>query len=217
MKENAPMARMNGPKRKKIYRQLVQRDGEVCFIGGEPLNAERSVIDHLDNDNSNNEMSNLHLMCRSMNSVKNPRGKTKKSKVQSSVCMCAETGMDQYDRIRSNSAEFVKNQQAEPAFKHWLFVELVHHYRILLEEAINSGAAIARCSQETIKRYLKKETSKVRLYQLIEDNETKEIFIEFKPKWTGFRRKEEERKELDKQADNWKEAMKLELSATMRV
>jgi hypothetical protein len=186
------MARMNATRRKKLYKSLVLRDGECCFIGGEPGNASSLVIDHADNDNSNNTLGNLHLICRSTNAVKNPRGSSRK--IQSSMSMKTAEEMLRLEAAQASSAEFLKNMQAEPDFKHWLFSEIWRKARLPLNDVLDCGAAIARCSQATVNRYLKKECSRVRLYQIIEETDTKGRFVEFNPEWEELRKQEMDRR-----------------------
>lgn len=196
------MSRMSGPKRKKMYDLLSRRDGEYCFIGGESSTRESLVIDHADNDNSNNDLANLHLMCQSMNALKNPRGRDRKK--MSSVCVSVCEELSRIESAQPSSAEFKKNLQSEPDFRHWLFVEIWRKGGLPLDEVINCGAAVARCSQESIKRYLRKEYSRVRLYEIIEDPGTKQKLVQFKHEWEKFRQKEEKRRQLDWQARNWR-------------
>jgi hypothetical protein len=116
--------------------------------------------------------------------------------------------MRENDRMRTTSAELLKNMQAEPDFKHWLFWKVVHDGRVPFEDALDSGAAFARCSQESVRRYLKKEVSAERLYQLLVDSDSKEKVVFLKPVWTSFRAKEEEAKEMNRIVKNWKDLAK---------
>lgn len=102
------------------------------------------------------------------------------------------------EKTRINSAEFAKNLQSEPDFRHWLFSEVWRNGRVEWEEALDCGAAIGRCSQETVRRYLKKETSRVRPYRVMEDEETKTKYVVFRENWDRARRKEEERRANDR-------------------
>ena len=190
------MSRMSGPHRKKIFDFLVHRDGERCFIGGEPGDRHSLTVDHWDNDNSNNDPPNLHLICRSMNNVKNPRGRDHRGKLLSSVCVCVcdKPAQAIIEPPRTISAEFLKNQAAEPAFLHWLFAETVHLGRVSVDDVIDCGATVAHVSQVTIHRYLKKAACKIGLFRFVEDVETKGRFVELKPEWNSFRQTEDERK-----------------------
>jgi hypothetical protein len=198
------MSRLSGPKRKKMYEFLARRDGERCFIGGERGNYHTLIIDHADNDNSNNTPSNLHLVCRQCNSMKNPRGRASKSGILSSVYVCEESNPYAFEYPKASSAEFVKNQQSEPAVRHWTFIEIWRKGRLPLDEAIDCAAAIGECSQESVRRYYRKETSRVRIYEFVEDQATGQKYIQFKPEWERFRQKEEQRRKADWQARNWR-------------
>ena len=194
---------MSGPKRKKMYEYLAKRDGECCFIAGEHGTKQTLVIDHADNNNGNNSRVNLHLMCISMNAAKNPRGRGRKK--LSSVCVSVSEELSKIESAQASSAEFKKNLQSEPDFRHWLFLEIWRKGRLPLDEVIDCGAAVARCSQETIKRYLRKECSRVRLYQIVEDTDNNRRFVQFNPEWEAHRKKEEERRQIDCYAKNWSE------------
>jgi len=199
------MSRISGSKRNKLYDFLSRRDGEFCFIGGEPGTRDTLVIDHWNNDNSNNDLANLHLICRSMNAVKNPRGRDRRHKLQSLVCVRENVDAAVLQPPRTISAEFLKNQKAEPAFNHWLFREVVRLGTVPVDDVVDGGAYVARCSQVTIHRYLKKATFREALYHFVEDPETKKKFVELKPRWSSFRQKEDEPRLLNKQANNWKD------------
>ncbi len=67
------MSNMNGITRKKLYPIIVSRDGEYCKCCGVLSTEQQLVIDHKDNDNSNNGLLNLQLLCRTCNYLKNPR------------------------------------------------------------------------------------------------------------------------------------------------
>jgi hypothetical protein len=192
---------MSGPRRKKMYEFLARRDGERCYIGGEPGNFNTLVLDHADNDNANNDPRNLHLVCRFINGLKNPRGRGKR-KMLSSVYVSVTGSDSMLEPARTLSAEFKKNQEAEPAFRHWIFSETWTKGELPLDEAIDCGAATANCSQESTKRYVRKETSRVRLYEIVENAETKQKVIRFRKEWETHRLKEEKRRN-DALAGGW--------------
>ena len=197
------MSRMSGPRRNKMYDFLADRDGEYCFIGGEEGNKETLVVDHWDNDNSNNDPSNLHLICRWANCVKNPRGPGKK-KIRSLVYVCDNRDRMLIEPPKTVSAEFLKNQIAEPAFLHWLFAQVVKHDKILLSDATDCGAKVARVSQITVGRYLKKAICEESIFHVVEVSDCRGRYIEFRPEWNTFRKTEEEKQKLDKWTRNWK-------------
>lgn len=169
------MPKTSGRFRKKWYPKLVKRDGERCSICGRRPPEVYLEIDHKDGDSKNNPLdgSNYQLLCRHDNRKKNPRGKGRgSSKLRS----------DSIDTAAPTSAEFRKNQIAEPLFRHWLHEQMrtIKPARITLAEAINSGAEVAGCSTITIKRYLSKLCSEAGIYQLIYDDLAETKFIEFR-------------------------------------
>jgi hypothetical protein len=203
---------MNSRNRNKNLEEIAKRDGGlICFIGGEILDRQDARIDHWDNNNSNNKLENLHILCPSMNSVKNPRRHDKRYKVLSPIYGNMYERMCDNVRLHTNSIEIIKNMQAEPDFKHWLFYKIVHDDRIFFEDALDGGAAFARCSQETIRRYIKKEVSEVRIYRQLEDPDTHKKLIMLKPEWETFRTKIEEKKQMNKVVRNWKKVMNEEV------
>jgi hypothetical protein len=202
------MSRMNSRNRKKYLPEIIKRDGGIyCFIGGEPLNPEDACIDHWCNDDDDNEFENLHVLCKSMNAVKNPRGRDKRHKVLSPVCGNVYTDMINDGRLRANSIEILINLKSEPNFNHWLFWKISHNGEIPFEEALDGGATFARCSQETVRRYLKKDCCELGLYRLVIDTDTHQKIIILKPEWETFRVKKEEKKKMSRVLKNWKKVM----------
>jgi hypothetical protein len=210
------MSRMNSRNRKKYFQMIVERDGGAfCFVGGEHLTFETAIIDHLNNDNSDNRLENLHLLCPSMNSVKNCRGRDKRHQILSPMSGNIYTQMFENERLRTNSVELIINMKAEPNFKHWLFWKIIHDGTIFFEKALNGGAAFARISQETIRRYLKKELSELRFYEEAKDPDTGEKIVLFKPEWAIFRQSREEKEKMIQVVRNWKEAMNEEAFSSL--
>lgn len=202
------MARMNSRNRRKFYDLIVARDGGAfCFIGGEPLTFETAVIDHLNNLNNDNRLDNLHLFCKSMNCVKNSRGRDDRHRVLSPMSGKIYTQMCENEQVRTNSIEIIRNMVSEPNALHFIFWRMIRDGKILLEDALDGAASFARCSQETVRRYLKKELSELRLYMLREDPETGKKVIQFKPEWAIFREKLEDREKQKKVIRNWEEIM----------
>lgn len=201
------MSRMSGPRRDKVYEMLARRDGECCFIGGEPSDRESLVVDHWNNRNNDNRPSNLHLVCRSMNSVKNPRGQlTKESEILSSVSVRRPVvdGIIRPQMIRVESGELLKNLQNESLFRHWLFYQIVHCHELEYHAVVNCAAEYVHCSPQSIRRYLEKLTCKIGIYRYVEVQEVGKKLITLKPKFETFRKTIEKRSKLIEQARNWK-------------
>ncbi|HEX9657766.1 MAG TPA: HNH endonuclease signature motif containing protein [Bacteroidota bacterium] len=160
---------MNKGTRKRILPILIQRDGRRCNVCKD---TERElVIDHIDNDDSNNELSNLQVLCRRHNYLKNPRRKKGNHShvcVCVGVCVCGNVSAS-VDRLEQRkSAELEKSQVAEPSFRHWLYWEMKQQGMMKAEDALNAGAEVAQCSQETVRRYLKKVCSIAGMYDVVD-------------------------------------------------
>ena len=158
------MTNMNGRDRDKKYPEICKRDGEVCRGCGKlPSETKEGflLIDHRDNNNSNNDLNNLQLLCRRCNYMKNPRG-------------------NKQIEERPFTPEMKKGERMERFFRNWLFGIITENHKWLLEDIIDSGAEITGGSTETIKRYIRKCVSSQGMYQIVEGQQGRE-FIEFKP------------------------------------
>lgn len=164
------MSRMNERTRKRLYSMLVSRDGEFCATCGKAGLSETLVVDHIDNNNANNDPDNLQLLCRSCNTKKNPRGKAKPRNASAEV------------HEQSASRELIKNEKCEPLFRQWIETQVSKWSRLELKDAVNSGAEVAGVSPATSMRYLDKMTSSAGKLRVTTIDEVK--FIQFKEYWS---------------------------------
>ena len=67
------VSEMNGMMRKKRYNLVAERDGECCKLCKKLPSQRQIILDHIDNDNAHNDPSNLQLLCRRCNYLKDPR------------------------------------------------------------------------------------------------------------------------------------------------
>ena len=170
------MSRMNSRIRKKFYPLLVARDSEECALCGVIGNRSSLIIDHKDNDNSNNTIENYQLLCRSCNGKKNPRGKAKK---QSTM---REKEID-YLKTKESSAELAKSEKCKPMFKKWL-KEVIKQYGTLgVPELVNAGAEKINLSQQTTMRYLQGSCSFEGDYEIYTIDEKK--YVRFKAEYAA--------------------------------
>jgi len=139
---------MNGITRKKIYSKLSSRDGEYCKGCGKLSSEGQLVIDHRDNNNRNNNSSNIQLLCRSCNYLKNPRRP---------VDLCVRNS-------ESLETEIQINRTKEPQFKRYVGQRVNEEGKVPEFDLINSGAEILDISPETTKRYLNKMCSSAGVY-----------------------------------------------------
>lgn len=144
---------MNGPTRKKFYEQLCQRDGEYCRCCGIMAHERQLVVDHKDNNNGNNSLSNLQLLCRTCNYLKNPRNQP--------IDMC--------ERSRSETSLRV-NRSREPAFRKYIYEQIIRHGSWPWKRLMISGAEKTRVSTITAKRYLDKMVSNEGTLEILSGN-----------------------------------------------
>lgn len=97
-------------------------------------------VDHIDNNNGNNVIENLQLLCPSCNRWKNPR----RSKEVSP---------------RPKTPEMNKNEECEPEWRKWVNEIVISEGGITETRAINGGAERYGLSPETTRKYLLKITS----------------------------------------------------------
>lgn len=166
---STPMSRMNGKNRKRLYGIISVRDGEFCAMC-EIVGSNKSLcIDHIDNNNNNNDLDNLQLLCKSCNTKKNPRGKAKPENESAEV------------ETPKQSEEIRLKKKYEPMFRKWIEGQIQRYGRILLQDAVESGAEITGASIQTVERYLRKMCSLSGKLKVTEVDGKK--YAEFKEWW----------------------------------
>ena len=151
------MSNMNSRKRKTAYPYLKNTFGPYCR-GCQALESERElVIDHMDNNNKNNNPNNWQFLCRSCNYIKNPRLKEREPL---DVCVGVSKPLDIPSEIKIN-------REREPLFRKYAEEEVKANGQVLEQELINSGAEKLGLSIRTTPRYLKKMYSSAGDYQRI--------------------------------------------------
>lgn len=162
------------------YAYLVLRDGEKCNqLLDDGSRCGRTPpewvleIDHIDNSAqkarrekgaySNNSPDNLHLLCKSHNRKKNPS--RHKGDLQGTRTLKRNREIDKEDQIQTifdytdAPATMRKGTEAQQRFRTWILHYLEVYDNIEVQEALNSGAEIANCSQQAIQGYMKRITS----------------------------------------------------------
>ena len=157
---------MNKRTRDELYPIVSKRDGDYCRCCRKLPHEVQLIIDHRDNDNSNNTLTNLQLLCRSCNYVKNPRKEPLDMRVKS-----------------EDESSLVINRMKEPMFQEYAHERIRKDGAAILNELINSGAQKLGASPVTIKRYLDKmvlEEGDLMLW-----NPTGTVLVSFKQKMTS--------------------------------
>lgn len=138
------MSRMNSANHKICHELLKVKYGEFCMMCLATSQERELVIDHIDNNNGNNDPSNIQFLCRSCNYKKNPRLAEREP-----VALC--------ERVSSESPrEITINRVKEPLFREYVYDRMNKEDEILLSELIDSGAEKVGISTTTASRYLRK-------------------------------------------------------------
>ena len=150
---------------------VAKQGGEFCIMCGRTCiqlvgdGLKGSLcIDHIDNRNNNNHISNLQFLCHSCNTKKN----------HPSI-------EDPQQRVMT--PEMALGRAYEKRFRKWvsgLIQSPENHGVLQYDFVVNSGAEKIGCSPETIKRYLKKLTSKAGAYEWLERDE---LYLKLKDRY----------------------------------
>ena len=142
------MSNMNSRMRKKVYAYL-KKFGAYCR-GCQALESEKElVIDHKDNNNSNNHPSNWQFLCRSCNYIKNPRlAEREPLDVCGGEC-----------DLFSKPTEISINREKEPEFREYVIQQVARNGPMKRRELVNAGSERIGIAQKTSIRYLDKMCS----------------------------------------------------------
>ena len=109
------MTRLNSRQRKRIYKLLVDRDGEKCKKCGRkpPNEVKKLVIDRIENQGGYSDLSKLQLLCYGCNYLKNPR-KQEKIPLDESVSVCENECEIPEDMDLDHMTSIDINKQKQP-------------------------------------------------------------------------------------------------------
>lgn len=134
---------MSGQMRTKRYQVLVERNSEECNFCGNGPDVRQLVIDHRDNDNTNNEYDNLQLLCKRCNRIKKPT-----------------VSVDKCVKHQDEETSLSINRKKEPEFRHYVYYRVNKLCGVNRKILINEGSEKFGLSPITIQRYLEKMCSK---------------------------------------------------------
>ncbi len=148
------------------YSFIASRDGDHCLICKASPDKAKLQIDHADNNPSNWEPLNLHLLCQTHNLlfrgvpvaeklrfIEEHSANNERELERRYGSISSKVAKDMID-YQTGSEEMKANSMFEPVFTEWLLKNLP----MTKDEAIHSGALIAGCSPLTSGRYLRKLT-----------------------------------------------------------
>ena len=155
------MSNMNSRMNKIARAYLTKKFGAHCRWC-QALESERKLeVDHIDNNNKNNNPSNWQFLCRSCNYIKNPRLEEREPL---DVCVSVSKPFNTPSEIKIN-------REKEPRFKTYAEEEVKSNVQVLEQELIYSGAEKLGLSPITADRYLKKMYSSAGTLQRIKTKE----------------------------------------------
>lgn len=143
------MSNMNSRMRRKVYAYLKKKFGAYCQ-GCHALETEKKlVIDHKDNNNSNNNPDNWQFLCRSCNYIKNPRLREREP-----LDVCG----GECD-LFSKPTEISINREKEPKFREYVIQQVARNGPMIRRELVNTASERIGISQKTATHYLDKMCS----------------------------------------------------------
>lgn len=133
---------MNKRQRDHYYAIVKERDGEFCYLCHKLIDEAGILEIHEIQYTKPLDSAYMRLLCHGCNH----RSEISKQNIISQ---------------RDHTPEHSKNLEAEPYYENWLYAEVMkNNWHISLDDATDNGAYNAGVSTETIKRYLRKLTSK---------------------------------------------------------
>jgi hypothetical protein len=136
---------MNARTRKKLYCLVANRDGDCCKMCRMLPSMIQLILDHIDNNKFNNNPSNLQILCRRCNYLKNPRRP---------VDQCVNEG------VYGTLTELEVNRQKEGRFRDFVYQLLRDTGPVFESDVVYGVAEEIGVSPVTSKRYLDKMASK---------------------------------------------------------
>jgi len=149
------MGNMNKHTHDILYPQVIKHQGaEICnnhdcpnhkkkswIFGGKKLEL---VIDHIDNNNSNNSLENLQLICRSCNTKKNHPRTTEPT-------------------TRNAPPEFIAGKKNIKKFTKYIYGRLEEpeaNGAVNYKDVVDDASNFIECTQQSVRNYIEKLKSK---------------------------------------------------------
>lgn len=191
------MSRMSGQQLEFIRKRLIAHYGNWCWVCTLSGNQNPLDVDHWDNNSSNNDWHNLHILCCSCNTMKDhPQRKELGEELINARARIYEHGQS-----RAQSLELEISQERKPMFYRYLFRRVLNEGEVKYDELLDAGARIANISQDALmRRWLPAAYSQEGLYERTLSNMTIERVIKFKERWETARAGIQ----LKEQAKEWK-------------
>lgn len=166
------MTRLNSRQRKRIFKLLVERDGEKCNKCGRkpPNEVKKLVIDRIENQGDYDDISKLQLLCYRHNYFKNPRKKERIPLDKSeSVCENRRASPEDMDLDHRTSIDI--NQQKQPLALPYLEQRLDDSPNgVDYGDMVQSLSFVFIISPMTADRYIKPYCCSVGPFEIVQDD-----------------------------------------------
>ena len=164
------MSRFNSRRGRKLYKKLVDRDGEECKHCKRKPPEVSLIIHHEDNNPDNNSLSNLSLHCRRCNYLKHPRMNEKEP-----VDVGVGVEVDVREKVDFGYESSISiSREKEPLFCPYVDQRLEESPSgINASDLEYSSAWVLGLSQRTTAQYLKKACSSAGPYEIFKDGKIK--------------------------------------------
>jgi len=170
------LTRLNSRQRKRIYKLLVDRDGEKCNKCGKkpPNEIKKLVIDRIDNQGDYSDLNRLQLLCYSCNYKKNPRIKERKPLDDVSVSECVNVDPNEVKGMNLREKEELEpkseieiNREKEPEVREYVKKRIRKESEAPWKDLIDSAAEVVDISPITTERHIRKLVSSEGEYEKV--------------------------------------------------
>jgi len=155
------MSRMNSATHKICHELLKVKYGEFCMMCLATSQERELEIDHIDNNNSNNDPSNIQFLCRSCNYKKNPRLAEREP-----VALCGGVSEKESESLYIPT-EIAINRTNEPLVRKYVKEMIEEHGELSQQELVYSSAEKFGLSPKTTIKYIRKMCSMAGDYKRI--------------------------------------------------
>jgi len=176
------MTRLNSRQRKRLYKYLVDKDGEKCKKCSRTpkIHGTKLVIDRINNNDTSYHPTKIQLLCYKCNYLKNPR---KRARTTRQECVSESVKLDAKEKEElAIPTEIEINRAKEPKCLEYAEQRLAKEPDgVPMKDLIDSAAFKADCSPITAERYLRKQWSSAGPYELISSGRIKLVRKKLKP------------------------------------
>lgn len=160
------MTRLNSRQRKRLYKYLIDKDGEECknCHVTPKIHGKKLIIDRINNNDPSYHPTKIQFLCYKCNYLKNPRKKERKPLDQ---CVSVSVKMDEAKNELETPTEIQINRAKEPEVIKYAEKRITEKPDgVEKNDLIDSAAYIVGASQPAVERYMRKQWSTEGPYEL---------------------------------------------------